>query len=84
MDTMKVCVSNLCGLQERRYSVVYLTVTRFVRTVMRLILCSTPRHRRLQQCPTERHVEDDAMNIPCLPRLGSSSRISWSDCYVLQ
>uniref|UniRef100_A0A7I4B0H2 Uncharacterized protein n=1 Tax=Physcomitrium patens TaxID=3218 RepID=A0A7I4B0H2_PHYPA len=44
MDTIKVCVSNLWALQERRYSVVYLTVTRFVRTVMRLILRSTPRY----------------------------------------
>lgn len=44
MELIRVCISNLWALQERRYAVVYVAVTKFVRTMLRLILLSTPRY----------------------------------------
>jgi hypothetical protein len=44
MEVIRVCISNLWALQERRYAVVYVAVTKFVRTMMRLILFATPRY----------------------------------------
>lgn len=44
MEGVNVFLSNLWALQERRYAVVYVAVTKFVRTMLRLILLSTPRY----------------------------------------
>ncbi|KAG0566055.1 hypothetical protein KC19_7G034800 [Ceratodon purpureus] len=44
MESIRVCIGNLWALQERRYEVVYVAVTKFVRTMLRLILLTTPRY----------------------------------------
>jgi hypothetical protein len=44
MVGIKVCVGNLFALQERRYAVVYVAVTKFVRIMLRLIILSAPRY----------------------------------------
>lgn len=44
MECVRVCISNLWALQERRYAIVYVSVTRFVRTMLRVLLLSLPRY----------------------------------------
>jgi hypothetical protein len=44
MEVLAVCISTLWALQERRYAVVYFTVRRFMRTMLRLLLRATARY----------------------------------------